>query len=82
LQSWYPDKAISWIAVDESLKWISYTNHEHKFGMGVNANVYEQYLISFYWVATTVTSNGLDDPIKIFNIVKMNAFTQTSFINN
>ena len=50
-------QAISWYHVDEKLKDLSYTNHD-KFGMEDNASVWEQYSISFYWVATTFTSNG------------------------
>jgi hypothetical protein len=30
----------------------------HRFGMESNATVWEQYLISFFWVCTTVTGNG------------------------
>lgn len=57
-QVWYPEQAISWYKVDESLSAVAFTKHDHKFGMGPNANVYERYLISFYWVAATITSNG------------------------
>jgi hypothetical protein len=57
-QSWFPDKAFSWYAVDPDLKAESFIHHEHKFGMAKNSNFYQKYLMSFYWVAATITSNG------------------------
>jgi hypothetical protein len=30
----------------------------NRFGMGSDATVWDQYLISFFWVCTTVTGNG------------------------
>ena len=61
MQSWFPNSAISWYSVSKELESISYTNHDNRFGMGPNANVYERYLLSFYWVAATITSNGSAD---------------------
>ena len=57
-QYWFPNEAISWYHVDESLESISYTNHHNKMGLEPNATVYEKYMISFYWVSATITANG------------------------
>ncbi len=57
-QRWYPDHAISWYEVSDEYVSISYTEHNH-FGMKAGASVWEQYLASFYWVAATITLNGL-----------------------
>jgi hypothetical protein len=57
-QRWYPEHAISWYEVGDELRSISYTEH-NKFGMKAGATVWEQYLASFYWVAATITINGL-----------------------
>jgi hypothetical protein len=57
LQDWFPGRGVSWYTVEESLKNISFTDH-HKFGMQEGSSVWEQYLLSFYWVAATLTCNG------------------------
>jgi hypothetical protein len=54
---WFPAAAISWNSVSEDLKALSYTNHEHKYGMGAADSVFDKYLVSFYWVVITITSN-------------------------
>ena len=57
LQYWYPEDGISWYTIDPGL--VSRAEYCYdNFGMGPNAQVWEQYLISFYWVATTLTVNG------------------------
>ena len=42
-----------------------------KFGMEEGATVWEQYLLSFYWVCTTLTGNGLIGDVAPQNIVEM-----------
>ena len=56
-QTWFPDQSISWLKVSEKLQIVSYTKHD-KFGMDPDAITWEKYLLSFYWVAATITSNG------------------------
>ena len=56
-QNWYPGTGISWYTVESDLEWEKYIEYD-KFGMGPNATVWEEYLISFYWVSSTLTSSG------------------------
>ena len=58
LQFWYPTEGISWYTVAPDLASSAEIDYENIFGMGPNAQVWEQYLLSFYWVATTLTVNG------------------------
>ena len=48
---------MSWFSVEDSLRNISFTDHD-KFGMQEGATVWARYLLSFYWVAATLTCNG------------------------
>ena len=57
LQYWFPDEGVSWYMVESSLVNISFTDHD-KFGMQEDATVWARYLLSFYWVAATLTCNG------------------------
>ena len=57
LQFWFPGDGVSWYKVARSFANISFTDHD-KFGMQPGATVWEQYLLSFYWVAATLTCNG------------------------
>ena len=56
-QYWYPALGISWYTIAPDLASEAVIAYD-KFGMGPNAEVWEQYLISFYWVTTTLTVNG------------------------
>ena len=56
-QYWYPALGISWYTIAPDLASEAVIEYD-KFGMGPNAEVWEQYLISFYWVTTTLTVNG------------------------
>jgi len=58
MQYWFPGKGISWYSVEENLTVVSFTDHEDKFGMAPGSPVVDKYLLSFYWVAATLTSNG------------------------
>ena len=57
LQYWYPQDAVSWYRVSTPFSNMSFTDHD-KFGMEGGSAVWEQYLLSFYWVAATLTCNG------------------------
>jgi hypothetical protein len=57
-QGWFPNAAVSWYYVSDDLKGISYTQHGRQYGVSETATAAERYLISFYWVAATITSNG------------------------
>ena len=48
---------MSWYTVEIALINVSFTDH-NKFGMQEGATVWEQYLLSFYWIAATLTCNG------------------------
>jgi len=57
-QNWFPSAAISWYHVSDDLKERSFTKHHHKFGLQEGDTVFHKYLISFFWVATTLTVDG------------------------
>jgi len=56
-QKWFPEMGVSWYKAEDSMMNISFTHHD-KFGMQPGASVWQQYLLSFYWVAATLTCNG------------------------
>ena len=56
-QSWFPQDAVSWYSTSTTMANLSFTDHD-KFGMETDASVWKQYLLSFYWVAATLTCNG------------------------
>ena len=58
VQDWFPDAAISWYYVSDDLKGVSYTQHGRQYGISETATAAERYLMSFYWVAATITSDG------------------------
>ena len=57
-QYWYPAEGISWCTIAFELQYSAEIDYENIFGMGPDSEVWEQYLLSFYWVATTLTVNG------------------------
>ena len=67
-QYWFPGKGVSWYAVEEDLEDASYVNH-NKFGMVAGSTVWDQYLLSFYWVAATITTNGYTICMFMFSIL-------------
>ena len=58
MQYWHPAEGISWCTIAPLLASSAEIDYESTFGMGSEAEVWEQYLISVYWVATTLTVNG------------------------
>ena len=58
LQYWNPAEGISWCTISSDLSAYAEIDYDNIFGMGPDAEVWQQYLISFYWVATTLTVNG------------------------
>ena len=70
LQNWFPGRGVSWLAVESTLldkALISY----NRFGMKADSSVWEQYLISFYWVCTTLSGNGLLGEVLPQNIMEL-----------
>ena len=57
LQFWFPRDGVTWYTVDNSLRNISFTDHD-KIGMQEGSSIWAKYLLSIYWVAATLTSNG------------------------
>ena len=70
LQNWFPGRGISWHRIDPSLLDKAIIDY-HKFGMDPASTVWEQYLISFYWVCTTITGNGSIGDVMPQNMVEI-----------
>ena len=70
LQDWFPGRGVSWYSVEPDMIERSFINY-NKFGMHSDATVWEQYLLSFYWVCTTLTGNGLIGDEMPQNVVEM-----------
>jgi hypothetical protein len=70
LQNWFPERGISWYRVDVTMQDKAIIDY-HKFGMLAGSTVWEQYLISFYWVCTTVTGNGSIGDVMPQNMVEI-----------
>ncbi len=70
VQNWFPADGISWYRVDPAKQDNAIINY-HRFGMDAGASVWEQYLISFFWVCTTVTGNGSIGDVMPQNMVEI-----------
>ena len=69
-QIWFPGRGISWHKVEPALQDKAIIDY-NKFGMEEGTTVWEEYLISFYWVCTTVTGNGSIGYVMPQNIVEI-----------
>eukprot|EP00961_Rhodomonas_salina_P299801 3939215-Rhodomonas_salina.4 len=61
---------ISWNDNDPGAAHMTF-DHEEVFGLGDSDSVWEQYLVSLYWVTATLTVNGLVGPVTPQNLVEV-----------
>ena len=58
-KEWHPGSAVSWCEIDPSLASLARISYEDRFGLRPQSSVWDQYLISLYWVTATLTSYGI-----------------------
>jgi ankyrin repeat protein len=58
-KEWYPGSAVSWNGIDPSLLALSHLSYHNRYGLKPNSTVWDQYLLSLYWVTATLTSYGI-----------------------
>ena len=61
---------ISWIIADPSLKGTVYSRDEH-FAMKPDSSGILRYLLSFYWVLSTITGDGMIGPLTPQNFIEI-----------
>ena len=82
-ESWFPNRAISWFYVSPSYSNITF-DHNQNFAM-VSRRTGEEYLLSLYWVAATLTVNGAvgdmipQNVIEIFFTIVLMALNMTLY---
>jgi hypothetical protein len=70
VQYWAPDGGITWHRINPNMESKAIIDYD-KFGMQDGATVWEQYLISFFWVCTTITGNGSIGDVMPQNMVEI-----------
>ena len=70
MQYWFPGRGVSWYKVEPDLRSVAVIDY-NQFGMEPGASVWEQYLISLFWVGTTVTGNGSIGDVMPQNVVEI-----------
>jgi CRP-like cAMP-binding protein len=58
-KEWQPDYAVSWFEIDKKFYNITQRSYQHRFGLRDNSTLLDRYLMSAYWVTTTLTSYGI-----------------------
>ena len=70
-KNWHPDAAVSWYEIDPSLNASSHLSYKDRYGLRNGSTVWDQYLISLYWVTATLTSYGIVGDLLPQNNVEM-----------
>ena len=58
-KEWHPQAAVSWYEISPSLTSLSRISYQDRYGLRNGSTVWDQYLISQYWVTATLTSYGI-----------------------
>ena len=58
-KEWYPDSAVSWFESAENLKNVTSHSYADRYGIRNHSTILDRYLISLYWVTSTLSSYGI-----------------------
>jgi len=72
-QYWFPDAAISWYYIAQDTVFAAYhaTTNSVDEALEHDSSVWTKYVLSFYWVSATITSNGTVGDVLPSNILEI-----------
>jgi CRP-like cAMP-binding protein len=56
---WFPGRGVTWYTAEPNLLNSTLVQYDEQLGTSSGSTVWEQYLVSFYWVCVTLTSYGM-----------------------